>query len=120
MITEGVKCAKERCSGKGNCVVDQYFFDKDFKNLSYDSIFTKDACVCDVDSMGHDCSQEYDPSLQEIKESKAAKKINWTKFPLNKLRHEWFRVYNQNQQKILHVFNDNYHHWSVFPIAHYN
>jgi len=56
MITQGKVCAQKECSSKGTCVVDQFFFDKDYRNLHYSSIFTKAPCVCDADRMGDDCS----------------------------------------------------------------
>lgn len=66
MIEEGVKCSQARCSGKGTCVVDQYFFEKDYKNLDYTAIFKKDPCVCNASRTGSDCSKVYDAAAEQM------------------------------------------------------
>jgi len=35
MITQGKECAQKECSSKGTCVVDQFFFDREYKGLGY-------------------------------------------------------------------------------------
>lgn len=56
MMSEGAKCAQARCSSKGTCVVDQFFFDRDYKDLNYETIFKNEPCVCNSERMGTDCS----------------------------------------------------------------
>lgn len=79
MVQQGEKCSKARCSSRGTCVVDQFFFDKDYKNLDYTSIFKDVPCVCDAERMGNDCSKKYDLAAEELDKVKAKKLVNWTK-----------------------------------------
>jgi len=117
MISQGKVCAQKECSSKGTCVVDQYFFDKDFKNLGYTEIFTKQPCVCDSDRMGHDCSQPYDAAKERAKKDMASKMINWTKMPVKSdfLKTFRFGIYNYEQYRFYNLINMNNQKWAIFP-----
>lgn len=51
MIAKGDQCSKAECSGQGQCVVDPLYFNKDWKNLEYKSIFQENECICNQDRM---------------------------------------------------------------------
>lgn len=120
MIDEGVKCAEDRCSSRGTCVVDQYFFEKDYTNSDYTTIFTKDPCVCDVERQGTDCSEVYDAAAEANRESLDAKLVTWTKLPISMFSTEKYSGYNGEKTYDRTVINVSYPEWAIFPTVYYS
>lgn len=117
MINQGVRCAKAECSNNGTCVVDQYFFEKDFQNLDYTSIFKKEQCVCDMDYQGGDCSEPFNAADEKIRESREKKIVNWTSVPISTpgFTTRKFGQWNRTPLESHYILNQNNADWLIFP-----